>query len=146
MTMKIENIRQIELIKQMDKTRKIEQYKQQVETLNKLASSSEITRQTIDGSFGEMLEQLQSQQEELKISKHAQMRADERGIDLNPMLIRDIQNAVDKAKDKGIKDLAVIGDQGAFIVNVPNNIMITSMDKMEMKENVFTNINGAVLI
>ena len=144
--MKIENIRQIELIKQMDKTRKIEQYKQQVETLNKLASSSEITRQTIDGSFGEMLEQLQSQQEELKISKHAQMRADERGIDLNPMLIRDIQNAVDKAKDKGIKDLAVIGDQGAFIVNVPNNIMITSMDKMEMKENVFTNINGAVLI
>lgn len=146
MTMKIENIRQIELIKQMDKTRKIEQYKQQVETLNKLASSSEITRQTIDGSFGEMLKQLQSQQEELKISKHAQMRADERGIDLNPMLIRDIQNAVDKAKDKGIKDLAVIGDQGAFIVNVPNNIMITSMDKMEMKENVFTNINGAVLI
>ena len=146
MTMKIENIRQIELIKQMDKTRKIEQYKQQVETLNKLASSSEITRQTIDGSFGEMLEQLQSQQEELKISKHAQMRADERGIDLNPMLIRDIQNAVDKAKDKGIKDLAVIGDQGAFIVNVPNNIMITSMDKMEMKENIFTNINGAVLI
>lgn len=144
--MKIENIRQIELIKQMDKTRKIEQYKQQVETLNKLASSSEITRQTIDGSFGEMLEQLQSQQEELKISKHAQMRADERGIDLNPMLIRDIQNAVDKAKDKGIKDLAVIGDQGAFIVNVPNNIMITSMDKMEMKENIFTNINGAVLI
>lgn len=144
--MKIENIRQIELIKQMDKTRKIEQYKQQVETLNKLASSSEITRQTIDGSFGEMLKQLQSQQEELKISKHAQMRADERGIDLNPMLIRDIQNAVDKAKDKGIKDLAVIGDQGAFIVNVPNNIMITSMDKMEMKENIFTNINGAVLI
>lgn len=144
--MKIESVRQIELIKQMDKTRKIEQYKQQVETLNKLASSSEITRQTIDGSFGEMLEQLQSQQEELKISKHAQMRADERGIDLNPMLIRDIQNAVDKAKDKGIKDLAVIGDQGAFIVNVPNNIMITSMDKMEMKENIFTNINGAVLI
>lgn len=144
--MKIESVRQIELIKQMDKTRKIEQYKQQVETLNKLASSSEITRQTIDGSFGEMLKQLQSQQEELKISKHAQMRADERGIDLNPMLIRDIQNAVDKAKDKGIKDLAVIGDQGAFIVNVPNNIMITSMDKMEMKENIFTNINGAVLI
>ena len=144
--MKIDNIRQTELIKQMDNARKIEQYKQQLEVLNKLASNSENTRQTIDNSFGKMLKQLQAEEKELKISKHAQLRADERGIDLNAALIHDIQNAVEKAKVKGIKDLVVIGEQGAFVVNVPNNVVITSMDKLEMKENIFTNINGAVLI
>ena len=144
--MKIDSIRQTELIKQMDNARKIEQYQEQINALNKVGSSNEHSRQTINHSFGEMLKQLQSEQAGIKISKHAQMRAEERGIDLNQTLLHDIQTAVDKAKGKGVKDLVVIGDQGAFIVNVPNNVMVTSMDKLEMKENIFTNINGAVLI
>ena len=38
-------------------------------------------------------------------------------------------------------------DQGqAFIINVPNGRVITAMDRSEMKDNVFTNIDGAVIL
>ncbi|WP_434084601.1 hypothetical protein [Lacrimispora xylanisolvens] len=35
---------------------------------------------------------------------------------------------------------------GAFIVNVPNNTVVTTMSGNEMKENIFTNIDSAVLL
>ncbi len=42
--------------------------------------------------------------------------------------------------------MAVISDESVFIVNVPNNTVITTMNGLEMKENIFTNIDSAVLI
>ncbi len=37
-------------------------------------------------------------------------------------------------------------DQLAFIVNIPNNTVVTAMQQNETDENVFTNIDGAVII
>ncbi|HPF29605.1 MAG TPA: flagellar protein, partial [Lachnospiraceae bacterium] len=37
-------------------------------------------------------------------------------------------------------------DSLAFIVNVPNSTVITAMDQSETEENIFTNIDGAVII
>ena len=37
-------------------------------------------------------------------------------------------------------------DQLAFIVNVPSQTVVTAMDSTETDENIFTNINGAVII
>ena len=34
----------------------------------------------------------------------------------------------------------------AFIINVPNSRVITAMSQEEMKENIFTNIDGAVIL
>ena len=61
-------------------------------------------------------------------------------------LLTDLNQAVAKAQEKGAKDVVVIGKSGAFIVNVPNNIVVTTMSGAEMKENIFTNIDSAVLI
>ena len=33
-----------------------------------------------------------------------------------------------------------------FIINVPNGRVITTMSQDEMKENIFTNIDGAVIL
>ena len=52
----------------------------------------------------------------------------------------------DKAEQKGIKDSLVIVDELAFIVNVPNRTVVTAMDSTQADENVFTNINGAVIM
>ena len=40
----------------------------------------------------------------------------------------------------------MIMDQLAFIVNVPNQTVVTAMDSTETMDNIFTNINGAVII
>jgi len=52
--------------------------------------------------------------------------------------------AVDKADAKGVKDTLIVMDRIAFVVNVKNRTVITALNSSEMKENVFTNIDGAV--
>ena len=61
-------------------------------------------------------------------------------------LMSDLNQAIQKAREKGAKDVVVIGEKGAFIVNVPNNVVVTTMSGTEMKENIFTNIDSAVLM
>lgn len=86
------------------------------------------------------------QQQELKFSKHATLRLADRNIDLSEEQLTRLHDGAWKAKQKGIKDSLVIVDDLAFIVNIPNNTVVTAMDSTETKENVFTNINGAVII
>ena len=144
--MKINTIRPTDDVIQLDSSRKIQQYRLELQKAQAL--NDQLARQVKDSSFGQMLKDKlkESEKGQLKISKHAQARADERGIELRPALIQDIKTAVDKAREKGIKDMVVIGKDGAFVVNVTNNVVVTSMDQMEMKNNIFTNIDGAVLI
>lgn len=82
----------------------------------------------------------------LKFSKHASMRLDEREIALSQNQSERLEAGVQKASEKGIKESLVIVDSLAFIVNVPNQTVVTAMDQTESMENVFTNIDGAVII
>lgn len=117
----------------------------QINALNNHQIQNRILQQNKENSFSKILnEKLESK--EVRFSKHAMERAAERGIPIENSLVRDIGSAVDKARAKGIKDVVVIGKQGAFVVNVTNSTVITSMDTMEMKNNIFTNIDGAVMI
>ena len=84
--------------------------------------------------------------EGLNFSKHAAKRMNERGIAFDSQLMSDLEHAVEGARKKGARDVAVIGAQGVFIVNVPNQTVVTAMDSTETNENIFTNINGAVII
>jgi flagellar operon protein len=49
------------------------------------------------------------------------------------------------AGQKGINESLVMVDQLAFIVNVKNQTVITALDGNETDQNVFTNIDGAVI-
>lgn len=82
----------------------------------------------------------------LNFSKHAAKRLEERGIDMDSRLMNDLENAVEGARKKGARELAVIGAKGVFIVNVPNNVVVTTMSQEDMKQRVFTNIDSAVLM
>lgn len=97
-------------------------------------------------SFEQILKDQINETKELKFSKHAKERAQERGIEVTPSLMSEIEKAVNKAREKGAKDLAVIGKDQAFIVNIPNNTVITAMSYLELKNNIFTNIDSAVII
>lgn len=82
----------------------------------------------------------------LQFSKHAAARMNERGVELNSKMAEDLKAAVEQARGKGAKDVVVIGSDSAFIVNVTNNTVVTTMNAREMKNNIFTNIDSAVLI
>lgn len=82
----------------------------------------------------------------IKFSKHASLRIEQRGIDLNDGFVEKLKKAVNEAKNKGAKDIVVISNKGAFIVNVPNRTVVTGISENEMKENIFTNIDSAVVL
>lgn len=104
-------------------------------------------------SFREILQSQALQQsesrgrtEKLKFSKHATERLADRNIQLSDEQLERLNDGAGKAEKKGIKDSLVIVDKLAFIVNIPNNTVVTAMDSTETNENVFTNINGAVIM
>lgn len=97
-------------------------------------------------SFEELLKQKISGTSELKFSKHATQRLDDRNIVLTDEQSLRLEEGVMKASEKGITDSLVLVDSLAFIVNVPNQTVITALDQAESEENVFTNIDGAVIV
>ena len=101
-------------------------------------------------SFEEILQkqQVQSTQttEPVKFSKHAANRLNDRNIELTEEQLERLNDGTKKAGEKGIRDSLVLVDQLAFIVNTKNNTVITAMDQTEADENIYTNIEGAVII
>ena len=97
-------------------------------------------------SFASILESKQKEQsQELHFSKHAVQRLDNRNISLSEEQNERLATGVQKASEKGIKDSLVMVDSLAFVVNIPNKTVVTAMDQTETLNNVFTNIDGAVI-
>lgn len=96
-------------------------------------------------TFEEVLDKLQqsTQTSELKFSKHANERLSSRSIDLTQNQLERLETGTKKAEEKGIKESLVMVDDLAFIVNIKNNTVITAVNNSE--DNVFTNIDGAVI-
>jgi len=95
-------------------------------------------------TFGAVLQQ---QLGGVKFSQHAQQRLQQRNIQLGQDEITRLGQAVDKAAQKGSRESLVLMDnQLAFVVSVKNRTVITAMVGDNMKENVFTNIDSAVIV
>ena len=83
---------------------------------------------------------------EIRFSKHASNRLADRNLTLSENQLSRLSEGLKKAGEKGIRESLVMVDQLAFIVNVPSNTVITAMDQAQARENVFTNIDGAVIV
>ena len=101
-------------------------------------------------SFEELLRRKQNESvmesSALKFSKHAINRLNDRNILLTDSQNARLENGVKQAGEKGIQDSLVLVDSLAFIVNVPNKTVVTAMEQTETNSNIFTNIDGAVII
>ena len=99
-------------------------------------------------SFLDVLKDKQTVQtnSELKFSKHAVDRLQARNIELTTEQVERLENGTKKANEKGIQESLMLMDELAFIISVKNNTVITAMDKNETEGNIFTNIDGAVII
>lgn len=84
--------------------------------------------------------------EPLKFSTHATQRIKERKIEMNPEMMVKMNSAVDRAAEKGIEESLVLTEDAAFVVSVKNRTVITALDKNGLAGNVFTNIDGAIVV
>lgn len=111
-------------------------------TDNTVKKSTESAEKT----FAEVLKNTSYEKQPLKFSKHASMRLESRNISLSEEQNERLNEGVMKASEKGINDSLVIVDSMAFIVNVPNKTVVTAMEQTGTDDNIFTNIDGAVII
>jgi flagellar operon protein len=94
-------------------------------------------------SFASVLGSTQAQP--VKFSAHALQRVERRGIDTSPATLARLGDGVDRAAGKGARASVVFVDATAFVVSVPNRTVITAVDRDHMKQQVFTNIDSAVI-
>lgn len=97
-------------------------------------------------SFEAVFQEELFKQSEVKFSKHAMERLQTRNIKLSKEDLNKINEAVNKAAEKGIRDTLIIMGNSAFIANVKNKMIITAATEENLKNNVFTNIDGAVIL
>ncbi|MGE5371354.1 MAG: TIGR02530 family flagellar biosynthesis protein [Solirubrobacterales bacterium] len=82
----------------------------------------------------------------VKFSNHAQQRLKSRNIELGPQEMEQLQSAVAKAREKGSRESLILMKDLALVVSIKNNTVITAVDGDSIKENVFTNIDSAVVV
>ena len=82
---------------------------------------------------------------EVSFSKHANERIQQRNIDVSQEVTEKLNEAAVQAKDKGLKNVLVMIDNQAFILSTMNNKVITAVNSDDLKENIVTNIDGAVI-
>ena len=80
----------------------------------------------------------------VKISAHAEERLKARNITLGNADMERISAAADKVASKGGRDALVVMDKVGLILDVRNRTVVTAIERMQLSENVFTNIDSAV--
>ena len=87
-----------------------------------------------------------AEQAEVSFSKHLLDRINRRSLQVGPDETRKLSEAIDKAEAKGSKESLVLLNDLAFIVSVQNRKVVTAMNKNNMNEGVFTNIDSAIIM
>jgi len=110
---------------------------------SKTRASSNVSRPV---TFQESLDTEIRRQHGVKLSAHAEKRLRQHQITLSPGDLEKIGRALQMAELKGSKDSLIICGDIAFIANVPNKTVVTALGGRQMTEQVFTNIDSAVII
>ncbi|EDL63948.1 TIGR02530 family flagellar biosynthesis protein [Bacillus sp. SG-1] len=98
-------------------------------------------------SFAETLKETVNEKVgSITISKHADSRLKQRGIEIPAETWREVESKVAQAKLKGVKESLVLLDNAALIVSAKNSTVITAMDRREAGSQIFTNIDGTIII
>ncbi len=98
-----------------------------------------------EASFQQVLQQ-QLSTSTVQFSSHCQKRLQQNHIELDQLQLTRLNQAVDKAADKGSRESCVIMEDKVFIVNVPSRTVKTVVESQRMKDSVFTNIDSAVIV
>ena len=114
-----------------------------ISSLNNNIQPNQNIKKNENSNFKDLLNEKLN--EEVVFSKHANERIKERNIDISQEITEKLNQASLQAKDKGLKNVLVMIDNQAFILSTMNNKVITAVNSQDLKENIFTNIDGAVI-
>lgn len=110
-------------------------------TRNDAAVTQKNSQKSGETSFSEILNQVQ----DVRFSNHAQKRLESRQINLDAESVSRLSEAVDRVEKKGSQSSLVLMDDVAFLVNVPQRLVVTAVDAANRGEGVFTQIDSVVL-
>ncbi|KUP07113.1 flagellar protein [Bacillus coahuilensis m2-6] len=96
--------------------------------------------------FSHQLEQAIQSSNELILSKHAKERIANRGITITDDQWKNIQSKVNEARSMGVKESLVLLEEAALIVSTKNKTVITALNRQEASSQIFTNIDGTIVI
>ncbi|MBH48652.1 MAG: flagellar protein [Halobacteriovorax sp.] len=99
-----------------------------------------------DGLLKEQLESTKAPAQGISLSTHAARRLKERNLEMDAGEYTKLKGAIEKLKTKGGQDSLVITGKAAYIVDVPNNRIVTAIDRDNMAENVFTKIDSTLFV
>jgi flagellar operon protein len=115
-----------------------------------LPTKTPSVKQTDTGKFGISFNQVFQDQltaaDAIKFSAHALKRLESRQIVLDGQDLARLKDAVNRAEAKGAKESLILMDRLALVVSVKNRTVITAVDDQSLKDNIFTNIDSAVII
>jgi flagellar operon protein len=110
-------------------------------------SSGNVSNSANSVNFSNLLEKnIEKSKGDIQFSRHASERMSQRNIKLDKKQIDKLNEAVNILQRKGCRDSLVLMDSNAFVVNTPGKKVVTVVDELNLKENVFTNIDSAVII
>ena len=95
--------------------------------------------------FSDVLEKTLEKRTPLEFSAHAQARLLQNQIQLTPNQMDRLERGVGQAAKKGAKDSLIVLDNLALVVNTQKSVVITAVDGSRMRDNVFTQIDSAVI-
>lgn len=97
--------------------------------------------------FSDVLrKEFQHAPEKVRFSAHALDRLRSRNIMLSPHDSMRLGHAMDRVAQKGGRESLVLMDNLAFVVSVSNRTVITAVDGSNLHDNVFTNIDSAIMV
>lgn len=97
-------------------------------------------------SFQDVLKRQLQAGSGVNFSAHAVKRAMQNELDLSDDNLSRLGEGVKLAEEKNLDDTLILVGRNAFLVNVPNRTVITAVNSADMKGNVFTNIDGTVIV
>lgn len=109
-------------------------------------SNQSASKTAVGPCFDQLFQQQLEEQTNVKFSAHALKRLESRQISLDNQDMALLKDAVNKVEAKGGKESLILMDQMALVVSVKNRTVITAVDSNNLKENVFTNIDSAVIV
>lgn len=80
------------------------------------------------------------------MSQHAETRIRSREIPWNAAMEKRVMGGIEALEAKGSREALILADDVAFIANIRSKTIVTAMDRTQLKERVFTNIDSAVLV
>lgn len=97
-------------------------------------------------AFQTLLEKQLQSNSDIVFSKHAVSRVLQRNIQLSESHLNRLNEGFKLAEQKGLQEPLILIDKTAFIVNIKNNTVVTTVNGDDLQGSVFTNIDGTVII